>query len=385
LRLGVAFTGDPEKPTTWSGTPRGLVGGLAQLGVEPVGVNVEAGPALDFVARNFVTSLRLHRAWRGDVDRTIRLARAMARASPELAVLRTWVGNRALKRAGRLDGIVQIGTGYSFDTRRPIVVFCDLTVVQALKLGYPGWDRLSQRAVRARIDRQRRNYEHAVACCATTGWACESIVRDYGIPREKVFAVGVGRNHDPGPVDRDWTTPRFLWIGTDWHGKNGENVLRSFEQLRREQPGARLDLVGTHPSVHIEGVTGHGTLRLDDPRHRAQMAELLHAATCFVLPSRYEAAAIAYVDAGGTGLPCIGTTVGGARELIGEAGRLVDPADPEALFRAMLELSDPGTAERLGAIALQRAPLFTWKAVAERVLRALGLPHPRRDSFADFL
>jgi glycosyltransferase involved in cell wall biosynthesis len=385
LRVGVAFTGDPQKATTWSGTPRGVVRGLEALGVEPAGVNVEAGPPLAYVAKNLVAGMRLHRAWQGDIERTIRVAGAMARASPELGVLRTWVGNRALRRAGRLDGIVQIGTGYTLETTTPIVVFCDITVVQAVELGYPGWDRLSRRAVRARIERQRRAYEQAVACCGTTSWACESMVRDYGIPREKVFAVGVGRNHNPGPVNRDWSRPRFLWIGTDWYGKNGDTVLQSFERLRRERPRARLDLVGSHPAVHMEGVTGHGSLRLDEPHHRARMAELFHAATCFVLPSRYEAAAIAYVEAGGAGLPCIGTTVGGAKELIGEAGRLVDPTDSDALLGAMLELSDPGTAERLGAIALRRAPLFTWKAVAERVLRALGLPHPRRDSFADFL
>jgi glycosyltransferase involved in cell wall biosynthesis len=385
LRVGVAFTGDPQNPTTWSGTPLGLSHGLTQKGVEAVGINVEPGPAVDFVTKNFVASLRLHRAWRGSPKATIRFARAVARTSPELAILRTWVGNRTLDRAGRLDGLIQIGTGYTFHTRTPLVVFCDITIVQAVELGYPEWLALSKRAVRTRIDRQRRAYEQAIACCGTTRWACESIVRDYGIPAEKVFAVGVGRNHSPGDTERDWSVPRFIWIGTDWYGKNGEAVLRAFERLHREQPHARLDLVGNHPRVTTEGVTGHGPLRLDTAAHRMRMADLLHAATCFVLPSRYEAAAIAYVEAGGAGLPCIGTTVGGARELVGDAGRLVDPSDEEELFEAMRALSDPETASRLGARALERAPLFTWRAVAERVLRALRLPHPEAASFADFL
>lgn len=384
-RVGLAFTGDPLNPTTWSGTPLGLSRGLAQNGVETVGVNVEPGPALDFITKNFVASLRLHRAWRGNLRDTIRFARAISRASPELATLRTWVGQRALKEAGPLDGLIQIGTGYSFDTRIPIVVFCDITVVQAVELGYPEWRELSKRAIRARVDRQRRAYEQAVACCATTRWAGESIVSDYGIPPEKVFAVGVGRNHNPGHTARDWSIPRFIWIGTDWYGKNGDTILRAFERLRRDRPNAQLDLIGSHPALDMEGVTGHGSLHLDNPAHRARMAELLHAATCFVLPSRYEAAAIAYVEAGATGLPCIGTTVGGARELIGKAGRLVDPTDEDALYEAMLELSDPETAARLGALALERAPLFTWRAVADRVLRALRLPHPASDSFAEFL
>jgi glycosyltransferase involved in cell wall biosynthesis len=385
LRIGVAFTGDPQDPTTWSGTPLGLSRGLGVRGVDVVGVNVEPGPAIDFLTKNAVAALRLHRARRGNVRATIRFARALARASPELAVLRTLVGMRALRRAGPLDGLIQIGTGYSFAAPAPIVVFCDITVVQAVELGYPEWQVLSKRAIRARIDRQKRVYHEAIACCATTGWAAASIVRDYGVPPERVFAVGVGRNHSPGPVPRDWSAPRYLWIGTDWHGKNGDAVVRAFARLRRERPAARLDLVGTHPPIAEPGVTGHGVLRLDDPAQRARMAELLHAATCFVLPSRYEAAAIAYVEAGSAGLPCIGTAVGGAAELIGPAGRLVDPTSDDAIFEAMLELSDPQTAHRLGELALGRAPLFTWEAVAERVLRAFRFPGVDTESFAEFL
>ena len=385
FRVGVAFTGDPQNPTTWSGTPLGLSRGLGEKGIEVVGLNVEPGPALDAVTKNLVASLRLHRSWRDSPTATIRFARAVARASPELARLRSWVGNRALRQAGTLDGLIQIGTGYSFRTTTPIAVFCDITVMQAVELGYPEWRALSRRAIRARVDRQRRAYEQAAACCATTNWAGDSIVADYGIPRDKVFAVGVGRNHSPGPATRNWSVPRFVWIGTDWYGKNGDAVLRAFTRVRHEYPEARLDLVGSHPYVDGDGVTGHGPLRLDHPAHRRRMGELLQTATCFVLPSRYEAAAIAYVEAGATGLPCIGTTVGGARELVGEAGRLVDPTDDEALFEAMLELSNPDTAARIGALALERAPLFTWSAVAERVVRALRLPHPDIDSFAAFL
>jgi len=115
------------------------------------------------------------------------------------------------------------------------------------------------------------------------------------------------------------------------------------------------------------------------------MEGLFQQATCFVLPSRYEAAAIAYVEAGAAGLPSIGTSVGGGKELIGDAGRIVDPNDDEGLFAAMLELSRPETAQRLGDLARERSNLFTWPAVAQRVLRALALPGVTVESFAQFL
>jgi glycosyltransferase involved in cell wall biosynthesis len=385
VRVGVAFPGDPRNPMTWSGTPAGLCAGLEASGVEVVPLDASPGAALDRLTMNMVSVLRLHQARERTLRDSVRLARAMARASPELSRLRTRALHRKLTAVGPLDGLVQIGAGYMARTDAPIVVFDDITVPQAVELGYPEWRALSQRAIRARIDLQRRVYERARACCVTSRWGAESVIRDYGIPPERVFVVGIGRNHEPGVARRDWTTPRFLFIGTHWHGKNGAAVLHAFDRLKREIEDAELDLVGDHPPVSREGVRGHGTLRLDDAGQRRRMEGLFQRATCFVLPSRYEAAAIAYVEAGGAGLPSIGTSVGGGPELIGDAGRIVDPSDVEGLFAAMRELSNPETAERLGNLARERASLFTWQAVAERVLRALALPEVRLDSFAEFL
>ena len=61
--------------------------------------------------------------------------------------------------------------------------------------------------------------------------------------------------------------------------------------------------------------------------------------------------------------------------LIGDGGVVVDPDDDEALFLEMRRLADPGTAARTGAAAKLRSELFTWPAVAGRLLRALdGVP-----------
>jgi glycosyltransferase involved in cell wall biosynthesis len=285
-----------------------------------------------------------------------------------------------------LDGVLQIWAGYELppvDAR--IVTFGDLTVPQALELGYPEVRALSKRDVERRMDLQRRCFERAFACCTTTRWAARSIVDDYGIDPRKVHAIGLGRNHTVSVVDRHWSTPRFLFIGTNWFAKNGDAVLSAFLRLRSRIPAAELHLVGTHPSVEADGVTGHGVLRLDHPSERRRLEQLFAVSTCFVLPSRYEASAIAYLEAGAAGLPCIGTSVGGSSEFIGDAGLLVDPADEAGLFAAMVDLADPATAARLGQLALRRAPLFTWRAVAERLLRAFELPSVPVTGFADFL
>jgi hypothetical protein len=51
----------------------------------------------------------------------------------------------------------------------------------------------------------------------------------------------------------------------------------------------------------------------------------------------------------------------------------------------MIELSDPETARSLGERARERSGLYSWRAVAERVLRALAPPGVDLDGLAAFI
>ncbi|GFG54429.1 glycosyltransferase family 4 protein [Mycolicibacterium agri] len=275
-----------------------------------------------------------------------------------------------------MDGIIQIGTGYTLRTRVPIVTYEDMTVQQTKVFPYRGWDLLSERAYRSRVRRQHAVYEQAVACCLTSQWAARSVIDDYGVPASKVHAVGVGCNHrapesNEGKLQRDWSAPRFLFVGIDWERKNGAGVLEAFRSVKKVAPSATLDVVGRHPPLHEAGVTPHGVLRLDDPVEIERLSRLFSEATCFVMPSYTEAFGIAYVEAAAAGIPSIGTVSGGSEFLIGDGGLVIDPYDFQALVSAMLRLCDPRTAARMGAAAKERSAMFTWPAVAERLLRAL--------------
>jgi glycogen synthase len=359
IRIGVAFPADPTSPDSWSGTPAGICRGLASQGVDVRPVDLHL-PAVVELAVTTALGVRLG-------------SRSRARLLPEVAALRSAVARWRLRDGDRLDGVVQIGTGFSMPARLRIVTVEDMTVHQAYGL-YPDWRRLPDRAVARRIELQARAYEAAHACCALTSWAARSIVRDYGVPTHKVHVVGVGRNLSLPTTDRKWASPRFLFVGRDWRRKNGPMVLRAFERLRREMPQARLDVVGGHPPIAAPGVTGHGILQPADPAHRSRLEALFAAATCLVMPSWVEPAGIVYAEAASAGLPSIGTTEGGASDIIGDAGRLVHPADEDGLLEALRALADPQVACRLGQVAQQRAQLFSWSKVAGRLLGALDVP-----------
>ncbi|MEX0973214.1 MAG: glycosyltransferase family 4 protein [Solirubrobacterales bacterium] len=365
-RIAVVQQGDPADPRTWSGVPASLLRGLEAAGCEalPVGALF---PGAGKAARLFGMS------WADQAG-----SRAYAAACSAAA-------NRALRKAGPLDGAVTIGSGYAVSVELPTVTFEDMTLAQAISLPGDAYESVGERPRRRWLKRQRSIYRHSRACCVGSHWAAASVRDDYGIPADKIHVVGFGRNAEPDRVERDWSVPRFLFVGADWKRKRGDAVVKSFDAVKQRYPTATLDLVGGHPHVDADGVTGHGELPLDSADAQHKYRELIHNATCFVMPSAYEPFGIAYLDAGAAGLASIGTTVGGAPDAVGNGGIVVDPNDEDALTTAMVALSEPGYARRLGERAFERSQLFTWKAVAERLLRALRPAGIDVDRLTDFL
>lgn len=349
--MGLVHQGDPTHERAWSGIPAGLAAGLREAGCEVIPIDASSA----FVSR-LASALRM--SWLDELTNPVLVAASSAIAS------------RALRRAGKLDGIVMIGSGYRLPSRAPLVTLEDVTVAQVLR--EPGVAAgISPRAAARWRRRQEAIYEQSRGCCMASRWAAASVEADYGVAADKVHVVGFGSNVAVSAPPRDWSVPRFLFIGVDWERKRGAMVVESFAAVRRRHPEATLDLVGGHPDVDAPGVVGHGPLPLGSAAGQRALATLLEAATCFVMPSAIEPFGIAYLDAARAGVPSIGTTVGGAPDAIGDAGRLVDPSDRRALEEAMLELAEPELARGLGERALARSREYTWAAVAGRVLDVL--------------
>ena len=363
LRVGIAHPRDPREAGAWSGVPGGVARGLAQLGFEVEHVS-SAQPRLVHSA-----VARLPR--RVDHGRVI-------------GSVNTLMARRRLAAAPPLDGVIQLGTDFTITPQVPLVTLDDMTVAQACSVPDP-WLTAPPLARRAWVARQRHAYRIAAGCCVTSRWTAESVVAEYGIDPAKVHVVGFGCNRATAPAARDWTRPRFLFVGREFERKGGPALLRAFAAVREHSPDATLDVVGGHGRIDAPGVTGHGQLALESAEDQRRLDDLFARSTCFVMPSGYEPFGIAYVDAGAAGIPSIGTTVGGAADAIGDGGLLVDPSDEPQLVAAMQELADPATAQRLGEAARRHADLLTWPLVAERLVKALGLPLPDGRVPAEYL
>jgi glycosyltransferase involved in cell wall biosynthesis len=387
LRVGLADSLDPREMQAGSGASASLLHALRSVVAEVVPLSGELPCRLARIAHLLSVASRLRPSDASDLRSAAKRAHGAAKLGVPTTVGRSLLMRRHLAGAGRLDAVVQRSSDMLLPGGVRVITFEDSTVLQAWR-GYP-WphlEGLSERDVRRYAARQRKVYESAFACCCATHWVQRSIVEDYGIPAERVFTVGMGQNHEAVElVARDWSRPRYLFVGVDWRRKNGPAVLDAFARVRERHPTAQLDVVGGHPPIEQPGVVPHGRLSLVSAADRERLTALYREATAFVMPSLHEPAGIVYVEAGGAGLASIGTTDGGAATMIGPGGIVVDPREPEAILEAMLELADPATARRRGEMARRHADLLTWRKVAERLVRAMAIPDLDTSGLADFL
>jgi glycosyltransferase involved in cell wall biosynthesis len=152
----------------------------------------------------------------------------------------------------------------------------------------------------------------------------------------------------------------------------------------REVPEAELWVVGERLAsdrgddmVALLTSAGLGErLRLLGYRH--DVAAILAAADIFTLPSYFEALPMSVIEAMLTGLPVVGTNVGGTREQVvaGETGLLVEPRDAAPLAAALARLAaDEALRTAMGEAGRARAcALYDEARVVSRTMDLLGLP-----------
>jgi glycosyltransferase involved in cell wall biosynthesis len=375
LRVGVVDSHDPEDVTLGSGWSSSLTSALSEVVGEVVPVNAQLPGIANRLVYLASVVMRLRAADLRDVRGGAHRVSNSAFLGRPLTMSRRIVASGRLRAAGGLHGIVQRGCDMVVAAQAPVVTFEDSTLLQAARAyPWPHLQGLSQDELDRYAMRQRQIYHRVRAACVSSHWTADSVVSDYHVDPARVHVVGLGKNHELSAVPRDFSMPRFLFVGMAWERKNGPAVLRAFARVRERWPQARIDVVGLHPRLDELGVRGHGPLSLADPVGRERLAALFARATAFVMPSLHEPTGTVYAEAGGAGIASIGTTNGGAATVIGAGGRVVDPLSLEAIADAMLELSEPATAAYLGGLAQQHSRFFTWRKVAERLIRAMAIP-----------
>lgn len=230
-----------------------------------------------------------------------------------------------------------------------------VTLHDVQHLDLPGMFPRSERLFRAVAwDRSVRQADRVIAI--------SSFVRDRALARLGVDAarfrvVPQGIDHDelrPGDRERE---PFLLYPARRWPHKNHERLFEAFALLRRERTELRLVLTGggTYSSVP-DGVEARGLVA------RAELVSLMQRAAVLVFPSLYEGFGLPPLEAMACGCPVACSNAAALPEVVGDAARLFDPYDADAIATAVRDVLDaPAEWARRG---IERAQSFSWDETA---------------------
>ncbi|MEU2282834.1 DUF3492 domain-containing protein [Streptomyces sp. NPDC013178] len=183
----------------------------------------------------------------------------------------------------------------------------------------------------------------------------------------------------------DTADPRTLvWVGRVEPAKDLVSLLHAFAQVRMEEPGTRLRIIGAPAGPEGQAYLGHCRMlaaqlfpdEADGPHAVGDnpvsfeeiggpelpgLAEAYAAGAVVVLSSVVEGFPVGLVEAMLCGRATVSTDVGAVVEVIGGTGLVVPPRNPRALAEACVALlRDPERRARLGAASRARAlELFT--------------------------
>jgi glycosyltransferase involved in cell wall biosynthesis len=218
----------------------------------------------------------------------------------------------------------------------------------------------------------RRMFSLTRKLLPATEWVAQSLVEDYGVPRERIEVLAPGTDLErfkPSKRTPGEDRPlRVLFVGGDLHRKGGDVVLEWFQGM---PGGVELDIVTRD---RLPGDTRARVHRLshEDPA----MQRLYQEADVFVLPTRAECFGLVLTEAMASGVPCVTSPVGGLAEVVeaGVSGLHVPPGDAPAFGHAMRTLlEDEGMRKRLGEAGRRTAELrFDAKKNVKRIIEIMS-------------
>jgi glycosyltransferase involved in cell wall biosynthesis len=275
---------------------------------------------------------------------------------------------------GRIKHIASQGYAFTapFLRRGPVILTChDLIPWTYYKIRTPTW--------KANV-RSIRQIRHIIAISEYTK---NELIAQLGIPEERIHVIPVGVDHQkfhplPDPLRPAYLDPEdrvVLYVGSEEPRKNLGVVLRALRDLTREIPNVKFIKAGSPgsgipPQPFIDEINRMGLAEqviVTGAISDANLLTLYNIADAFVFPSLVEGFGLPPLEAMACGCPVIASDRSSVPEVVGKAGILLDPEDPEAWCNAMFRVLDtPGLRGDMKLKSLRQAAIFSWDNCAKK-------------------
>jgi glycosyltransferase involved in cell wall biosynthesis len=236
--------------------------------------------------------------------------------------------------------------------------------------------------------RYRTYSEDAALAVMMNSWGKRDLVERYGLPESKVAVVNWGSILDayPSVSESDLAEVRSrLSLGDDfilypaqaWPHKNHANLLEALA-LIRARDGVTIPLVCPgrenefFPQLQrrVEALDLQEAVTFPGFVSPLEIRSLYSLATALVFPSKFEGWGMPISEAFASGLPVASSSATGLGDMVGDAGLIFDPDDPEGIADAVFRLwNDAELRRSLEERGRRRAEAFSIDS-AVRLFRA---------------
>jgi len=188
-------------------------------------------------------------------------------------------------------------------------------------------------------ERLLTQFSDRVVCVA--GAIKDHLVQVGGLPAESLVVIPNGIETDELlkiPLRPIADPPRIFSAGRLYNVKGYDVLIRAFAQVDRYN--GKLVLAGDGPEAgalrQLADTLGVAN-RVEFLGYRDDIHGLLGQSDLYVTPSRSEGLSNSILEAMAAGVPVIATDVGGNRELLEGAGRIVPPENPKSMAASITE------------------------------------------------
>lgn len=234
-------------------------------------------------------------------------------------------------------------------------------------LSYPKFD-IRELYSKKWVELEKEIYQHTDIIFVWSTNIAESLVKQYGQPRNRVARVNVGGSIDFNHFNIDPNkkfSKNILFIGSDWKRKGGPDLMIAFQKVLIKHPDAFLTIAGSSPKLSHPRCSVLGPLPVE------KLKPLYEKADIFCMPTLLEPFGIVYLEAMAAGLPVIGTRLGATQDFIknGWNGFIVECGNTDQIAEALISLLDnPDECKTFGKRGRQIVKeQYTWDIVGKNI------------------
>ena len=220
-----------------------------------------------------------------------------------------------------------------------------------------------------------------IAVSDNTRKDCEKYLH---IPKEKIRVIPLAadpvfRQHEDIDEVRSRIATRFgieppflFYTGSLMPRKNIRRLIEAFHILKRKSYPHTLVIGGSGTSCpnDLRDIITNENMQRDvlftGYMTKEELVDMYNAAEIFVYPSLYEGFGIPPLEAMACGTPVITSNISSLPEVVGDAGKLINPYDTKELADALEELIlNEGYRAELSKRGLSRSRMFSWSRTGQ--------------------